>query len=577
MSERRNRMSPWIQGYRAALAILTMVSLIGGLLEAVFLVLVTRAAFAITDGRPRFGVLAGHFLTVRWAVLLALALVVARAVLGVAGNSLAARINAKSISQFRKRMGSAFLNAPWSVQQRDRSGRLQEMMGQFAHTGAQLISSLGGAIIAGANLVAMLGLAVLVDPTSSILTAGAVIVLGGAMVPLRKAMRRYAARAAASGMEFATSLSEVSQLGLEMHVFNVQGEIGQGLNQLIEKDEITSEQVSRIRGLVPVLYAGLAYLALIGGLAFASASPTTKLTSLGAVMLVMLRSLSYGQNLQLAIAGMASVRPYLDTFTEQIERYEESVATDQGNPIGRVGHLSLVDVSFEYESGQPVLHRISATIEPGEIIGVVGPSGSGKSTLVQLLLRLREPSSGSVLAEGREIGSLSHADWARHVTFVPQQAHLVRGTVRDNIRFFRSDVTEERIVAAAKSAHLHDEIMAFPEGYDREVGERGGALSGGQQQRLCIARALVEDPDVLILDEPTSALDPRSESLIRSTLAGLGDEVSVVIIAHRLSTLDICDRIMVIQDGHLKAFDRPDVLAQQSDFYREALMLSGIA
>jgi ABC-type multidrug transport system fused ATPase/permease subunit len=129
---------------------------------------------------------------------------------------------------------------------------------------------------------------------------------------------------------------------------------------------------------------------------------------------------------------------------------------------------------------------------------------------------------------------------------------------------------------AARLAHLHDDILGFPEGYDRQVGEKGGHLSGGQQQRLCIARALVEHPEVLILDEPTSALDVRSEHFIRETLLGLKDRMTVIVIAHRLSTLTICDRIMVIRDGELKEFDTPHALEQSSGFYREALALSGM-
>ena len=171
---------------------------------------------------------------------------------------------------------------------------------------------------------------------------------------------------------------------------------------------------------------------------------------------------------------------------------------------------------------------------------------------------------------------LSRAEWARKVTFVPQQAHLVAGTVADNIRFFRDDVSDEQVAEAARLANLHDEVLAMVDGYDRQVGEQGSHLSGGQQQRLIIARALVEDPDVLILDEPTSSLDVRSESLIRKTLDQLRERMTVIIIAHRLSTLDICDRIMVIQDGELKAFDTPENLEKDNDFYREALALSGL-
>jgi ABC-type multidrug transport system fused ATPase/permease subunit len=140
----------------------------------------------------------------------------------------------------------------------------------------------------------------------------------------------------------------------------------------------------------------------------------------------------------------------------------------------------------------------------------------------------------------------------------------------------RDDVSQEQIEAAARAANLHADVVGFAEGYERQVGERGSHLSGGQQQRLIIARALVEDPELLILDEPTSSLDVRSEQLIRETLNELRSRMTIIIIAHRLSTLDICDRIMVIQDGELKGFDTPQRLEMSNDFYREALLLSGL-
>ena len=159
---------------------------------------------------------------------------------------------------------------------------------------------------------------------------------------------------------------------------------------------------------------------------------------------------------------------------------------------------------------------------------------------------------------------------------MPQDAWLFAGSVAENIAFFRTDVTREALERAARQANLHDEIMAMPRGYDTPVGERGGQLSGGQRQRLCIARALVEEPDVLLLDEPTSALDVHSENMIRQTLASLTPRATVFVVAHRLSTLEICDRIMVIGEGRLEGFDTRERLAATNPFYRKALELSGM-
>ena len=298
--------------------------------------------------------------------------------------------------------------------------------------------------------------------------------------------------------------------------------------------------------------------------------------SLGAILLIMLRSMSYGQALQTSSVAIGASLPFLDALKSELDRYESARLVDHGVAVESIRRLVLEDVSFEYTPGVPVLTSISLATHEHEVIGVVGPSGSGKSTLVQLLLALRNPTTGRVLADGRDIRAFSKSEWARKVTFVPQQAHLVAGTVADNIRFLRNGITADQIEQASRLANLHDDVVGFAEGYDRQVGEQGSHLSGGQQQRLIIARALVEDPDVLILDEPTSSLDVRSEHLIRKTLDELRDRMTIVVIAHRLSTLSICDRIMVIQDGELRGFDTPENLEHSSDFYREALILSGM-
>jgi ABC-type multidrug transport system fused ATPase/permease subunit len=216
------------------------------------------------------------------------------------------------------------------------------------------------------------------------------------------------------------------------------------------------------------------------------------------------------------------------------------------------------------------------SIRRGEIIGIIGPSGAGKSTLVQLLLGLREPTSGSVFVNGVPLTDVDRSSWTRLVSFVPQDAHLSTGTVAANIRFFRDDIEVADIQGALDRANLSSDVDKLADGWKTHLGERGLQLSGGQRQRMSIARALAGKPQLLILDEPTSSLDVWSESMIRSTVAGLKGDVTVIVIAHRLSTLDMCDRLMVIEGGHLTAFDSPERLRGDSDFYRNALLLSGI-
>jgi ABC-type multidrug transport system fused ATPase/permease subunit len=565
-----------LAGRGPAIAGLSATSVLGGFVEALFLVIVTRSAFAITDGRDRFGIVAGINVSVETAVGLALVLVILRVGFAVAVAHQSAKLTSEVVAGIRTDLGRAFLGATWSEQHGDRVGRLQELLTSFAGQGAVLVGSIIGAVSSGATLLALVISSVAIDPLASLVVIAAVVVLGSVLRPLRSAVRRQGRVTATTGMEFATSLSEISQLGMEMHVFDVQAEASRRLEQRILDNESATRKLAFIRQLVPVVYTGLAYLALVAAIGAVAFVDSVNLTSAGAVLLIMLRSLSYGQGVQTSITNIHASTPFLGALDRELERYRSARVVDHGQPIGRVGALRLDNVSFEYEADAPVLRRVNATIEPCEVVGIIGPSGSGKSTLVQLLLALRTPTSGTVLADGRDIRVLARTEWARKVTFVPQQAHLIAGTVADNIRFLRVDVSHDDVERAARLANLHDDVTAFPDGYRREVGEQGSHLSGGQQQRLIIARALVERPDVLILDEPTSSLDVRSEALIRTTLDSLREHTTIIIIAHRLSTLDICDRLMVIQDGELKAFDTPDNLEKDNDFYREALVLSGL-
>jgi ABC-type multidrug transport system fused ATPase/permease subunit len=201
---------------------------------------------------------------------------------------------------------------------------------------------------------------------------------------------------------------------------------------------------------------------------------------------------------------------------------------------------------------------------------VVGPSGSGKSTLAQLLLRLREPTSGEVDVDGVDARSFTESSWRRHVALVPQQAHLLHGTVAENIAFLRPWVDDAAIERAARDAGIHDEILALPAGYQTSVGASTRDLSGGQVQRISIARALAGSPSVLVLDEPTSALDVHSEAIVQDTMESLRHRMLVVIVAHRLSTLSICDQLVVLRDGVVEAFGPPSEVMASSPFFAMA-------
>jgi ATP-binding cassette subfamily B protein len=214
------------------------------------------------------------------------------------------------------------------------------------------------------------------------------------------------------------------------------------------------------------------------------------------------------------------------------------------------------DVYFSYEgiSNEPVLNEVNLRVEPGEAVAVVGTTGSGKSTLLSLIPRFYDPDRGSVLVSGADIGELDPEELRRNVGIVPQETFLFSETVRDNITFGNLDASVEEVEKAAKIAGIHDQILAFPKGYDTMVGEWGITLSGGQKQRVAIARALVKDPKILILDDATSSVDAETEKSIQEALRGTLRESSgrtTFIVAHRLSTILLADRIVVLDRGRV--------------------------
>jgi len=555
---------------------MTGLAFLGGMAEALFLVLVTRTAFAIAEGDDQVGVISGWYISSNHALILGVVLVCARVFFASMAVWESARVLSSAVAGIRHRLSRAFFDSAWEVQQTQAAGSLQELVAGFSSQASGVVSGVNSGLVAMANMFAMLSLVIAIDPIGASAMFVSVLVFGSMLRPLRAAVKRRARAQNQASMQMATTVSEMSRLGMSLHIFHVQDAATDRLAERIETFRERSRRLHMASSITSTIYSGLVFFALLGALGAVSLSNATSLTSLGAVMLVMLRSLSYGQAIQSAHLTLSAKSPAIDQIIERLDYFENGKRRDGGKSVSQVGSIVVDRVTFSYGGDAPALHEISLAIEPREVIGVIGPSGGGKSTLVQLLLSLRDPQQGRILADGTDVGEFDKAEWARKVTFVPQDAHLITGSVADNIRFLRDDVTDEQVEQAARLANLHEDVMGFAEQYDHSVGEQGGHLSGGQQQRLCIARALVEQPDVLILDEPTSALDVKSEHVIRSTLLELKQKMTVIIIAHRLSTLDICDRIMVIQDGRLVGFDTPERLEQTDDFYSEALHLSGL-
>ena len=232
------------------------------------------------------------------------------------------------------------------------------------------------------------------------------------------------------------------------------------------------------------------------------------------------------------------------------------------------GHIELREVGFRY-GNRAVNRGVTLNIKPGEMIGLVGHSGSGKSTLVNLICRFYDVAEGAILLDGVDIRSIAIADYRRNIGLVLQEPFLFFGTIADNIAYGKPEATRAEIMEAARAAHAHEFILRLPQGYDSMVGERGQGLSGGERQRISIARALLIDPKILIMDEATSSVDSETEKEIQKALDNLVKGRTTIAIAHRLSTLNKADRLVVMDRGVVVEEGRHDVLmAQQGAYYR---------
>ncbi|VAW77180.1 Lipid A export permease/ATP-binding protein MsbA, partial [hydrothermal vent metagenome] len=289
-----------------------------------------------------------------------------------------------------------------------------------------------------------------------------------------------------------------------------------------------------------------------------------------AAMMLLMQPMKRLTNINASVQrGVAAARSIFGVLDEDNEDKGGSVPLTQAR-----GSIEFRDVSFAYDPHKGnVLDRLSFVIEPGQTVALVGRSGSGKSTLAQLLVRFHDPDSGCVLLDGQDLRDYRRADLRRQIGMVGQDVILFNDTIRNNIAFGSlSDASEEAVVAAAEAAHAMEFIRELPHGLDTRIGDRGTLLSGGQRQRLAIARTILKNAPVLILDEATSALDSESERLVQDALRQLMHRRTSLIIAHRLSTVEHADRILVIEQGIIvETGTHTELLAKQgvyADLYR---------
>jgi ATP-binding cassette, subfamily B, bacterial len=549
---------------------------LSALAEVVTLALIAQIAVTLVKVKGthvRVGVFHIHGPT-KTLIVAAFVICIARLVLlQVPQTVIPARVMANVWSRLRMNLFERFSDASWELQSREREGRLQEIMTNQAGQATQGLGSFLALINSTLTFLVLLASAFVLNLFAAVIIVALASVMLAIMRPLRGLGRRRARSLSKAQVSYAGAVAESIRIAEEAHVFGAGAALRRRIDRRIAAARRLLFQTQLLGRIGSNLSETFIYLLLVCGLLILNATGDKQDASLGAVVLILVRASSSAQNIQSAYQSLIQALPFIELTQETERRYREGQLHAGTHLLPHVTSVAFNGVGYAYRAGRPVLSDIHFNVEEGEVVGIIGPSGAGKSTLVQLLLRLRTPSEGSYLVNGIPAREIVAEDWRRQVTYVPQEPRLLHASVAENIRFFR-DLDDEEVQRAARLARIHEDVIGWPEGYDTIVGPRADAVSGGQQQRICLARALAGRPEVLVLDEPTSALDPTSESLIQESLTSLKQQLTLFIVAHRMSTLDICDRVMIIIDGKLTAFDTIELLQRNNPYYRSASALA---
>ena len=341
-----------------------------------------------------------------------------------------------------------------------------------------------------------------------------------------------------------------------------------------EKSFVVAKRRIETRAVMTAIVIFIAFSAVVGFLWMGAADVRAGVISVGELVQFMIYTIMVAG----ALGALTEIWGELQRAAGATERLVELLQTDDAvkdpaNPVAvpdtQAAEITFENVTFAYP-GRPTisaLAEVSLTVKPGESVALVGPSGAGKSTVIQLLQRFYDPQEGAIKIDGVDLRDMTRSDFRKHVALVPQDPVIFADTARENIRFGRPDASDAEVEAAAKAAAAHDFLMALPEGYDSQVGERGVMLSGGQKQRIAIARAILRDAPILLLDEATSALDAESEKLVQTAVEDLARTRTTLIVAHRLATVKQADRIVVFDGGRIVATGTHDALVAEGGLY----------
>lgn len=441
-----------------------------------------------------------------------------------------------------------------------------------------ILSVIGSSVsVALRNVLILLGGLVMLFVTAPKLTLLVLLIVPAVVVPIVTQGRRLRVLSRENQDWIAQSSGAASEaLGAVQTVqaFTHEAEARADFGKVTEASYASASRRIRTRTLMTIIVIFLVFGGVVGVLWIGARDVRAGVMSAGElVQFVIYAVMAAG-----SVAALSEIWGELQRAAGATERLVELIGatdsvTDPAKPVAlprpAKGDIRFEGVTFRYPTRpeQSALAGVDLHIRPGETVALVGPSGAGKTTVIQLLLRFYDPQAGRILLDGIPLTDMKRSDFRQAMALVPQDPVIFAASARENIRYGRPDASDAEVESAARAAAAHDFIVALPEGYATNLGERGVMLSGGQKQRIAIARAILRDAPVLLLDEATSALDAESERLVQRAVDDLAEGRTTIIVAHRLATVKKADRIVVFDQGRIVATGSHDALVAEGGLY----------
>ena len=510
-----------------------------------------------------------HFpLTAKFLLIFIIVLFFSKAIFLFLSQQFAAKVTSDFEKKTRHTLLSLTFSARWPFLSSQKVGHLDQMLTTEVSNSSAILLYLGNAVLVLVNLIVYSFLVFNISPPIAMLTVSFGTIIFFVFTPLMQMARRTSEKMVQVNKELAHYANEHIIGAKILKAMRLEGPI-------VVRGDLFAEKMRKLYLWMFLLKNGTAGLLqlvgvffVLGLFVFLYKTSTFQFAQFAVVIYALNKVFSNIQFAQSSAHSISMQIPYLKSLFSHIDEARKNAEIETGDEDFSFEHtLAFQGVHFAYPGKGQTLTSVSFTVKKGEMVGLIGPSGAGKTTVVDLLLRLVNPQEGTILLDGKDSQSISLTKWREHIGYVSQEIFLLNDTIENNIRFYATQMTFEGVIEAAKLANIYDFILTLPNKFQTMVGERGVLLSGGQRQRVVLARVLAQKREILVLDEATSALDNESEIAIQKAIEELRGKMTVLVIAHRLSTVKASDTLIVLEEGKVVESGTPEKLLTNKDSY----------